>query len=110
MRDRIKNAAEANKRSMNAEIVASLAEMHPEPAAEWSLSAIDSMIKHIVSAKSHAEYTARLEAANALLAPSGARLSTALGSIGRPELVLKTKTPTVETMMTVGWSDDDSTD
>lgn len=34
MRDRIKSAAEANNRSMNAEIVATLEEKYPAPAAK----------------------------------------------------------------------------
>ena len=44
MRDRIKAAAEANNRSMNAEIVATLEEKYPAPDAGFSM---EEMIAHI---------------------------------------------------------------
>lgn len=105
MRDRIKAAADANNRSMNAEIVATLEEMYPEPASDWSLSEVDLMIRHIVAAKDRADYWLRLEAANARLAPSGARLAETIGPLGRPELTLRTKTQTAEIVAGLSWGD-----
>ena len=49
MRDRIKAAAEANNRSMNAEIVAALEKEYPEPLAELT---IEGMISYLQSASS----------------------------------------------------------
>lgn len=47
MRDRIKAAAEANNRSMNAEIVATLEEKYPAPVSGTNTAMIEWMLENI---------------------------------------------------------------
>ncbi|MGC9445990.1 Arc family DNA-binding protein [Cereibacter johrii] len=63
MRDRIKTAAEANNRSMNAEIVATLEEKYPAPTA-FDFASIGHFLEFIEAANDEAEFGARLRAAN----------------------------------------------
>nr|WP_111300346.1 Arc family DNA-binding protein [Paracoccus saliphilus] len=56
LRDRIKAAADANNRSMNAEIVATLEEKYPAPAVhEVRMSKIVEVVSRIQGAKDFAE-------------------------------------------------------
>lgn len=73
MRDRIKAAAEANNRSMNAEIVATLEEKYPEPVPEAgpSLSDLYELMNYVQSATTDAEQQKRLEVANGKLSQTG---------------------------------------
>jgi hypothetical protein len=67
MRDRIRQAAEANGRSMNAEVLATLAEAYPGPEAP-DLSAI---IEDLQAAESPEDFANRARAANSQLEAAG---------------------------------------
>ncbi|TNH41266.1 Arc family DNA-binding protein [Paracoccus haeundaensis] len=69
MRERIKAAADANNRSMNAEIVATLEEKYPAPAFDWvdaatRVSIIANAMKDLVSSFEGAKTAAEIEAFN----------------------------------------------
>lgn len=65
MRDRIKAAADRNGRSMNAEIVATLAEHYPPPRAD--VGSLDGLIHYLTSSADRAEQIARLAEVNGRL-------------------------------------------
>lgn len=78
MRDRIKAAAEANNRSMNAEIVATLEEKYPEPAPpdfETEMATMTEWLNFIDSSEDEAEFDRRLDAVNKKLQRSKANKS-----------------------------------
>lgn len=72
MRDRIKAAADRNGRSMNAEIIATLAEHYPPPRAD--VSSLDGLIHYLISGDSMAEQRRRLAEVNAKLHSMGSPL------------------------------------
>ncbi|WP_276315870.1 Arc family DNA-binding protein [Paracoccus sp. pheM1] len=68
MRDRIKAAAEANNRSMNAEIVATLEKEYPEPKPEApEFDRIYALMSHIHAAETEEEQDIRMREANMVL-------------------------------------------
>jgi hypothetical protein len=72
MRDRIRAAAEANSRSMNAEIVATLEEKYPAPVLLDDAVAFDRAIKILKAATTMAEFRERVSVANEILQSSRA--------------------------------------
>jgi len=62
MRDRIKAAAEANNRSMNAEIVATLEEKYPAPTVQHDF--LDGLLSHVLEPEDWAERIKRIDAMN----------------------------------------------
>lgn len=87
MRDRIKAAAEAANRSMNAEIVATLEEKYPGLPA----LTVDEMFRFILTADSKAEKSLRIEELNRRLAAqeSGLNAKITLTSDGHLALHIK---------------------
>lgn len=76
MRDRIKAAADANGRSMNAEIVATLEENYPAPKLPGPTATdLAEIMEHIFSSASEADQDARLDDANRVLNESGQSIS-----------------------------------
>lgn len=69
MRERIKLAADRNGRSMNAEIIATLAEHYPPPRAD--VSSLDGLIHYLISSADRAEQIGRLAEVNARLDAMG---------------------------------------
>jgi hypothetical protein len=69
MRERIKAAADRNGRSMNAEIVATLAEHYPPPRAD--VSSLDGLIHYLISGDGQDEQRRRLAEVNARLHSMG---------------------------------------
>jgi hypothetical protein len=69
MRDRIRLAAEAANRSMNAEILATLSEAYPPP--EPAAPDLAKMIADLQGAKSPEDFATRARAANDVLAAAG---------------------------------------
>lgn len=69
MRDRIKAAADRNGRSMNAEIVATLAQHYPPPRAD--VGSLDGLIHYLISASDRQTQTARLAEVNGKLDDMG---------------------------------------
>lgn len=69
MRDRIKLAADRNGRSMNAEIIATLAEHYPPPRAD--VSSLDGLIHYLTSGDGQAEQRRRLAEVNEKLHSMG---------------------------------------
>lgn len=69
MRDRIKVAAEENGRSMNAEILATLAEAYPDPSPQ--APDLSAMIEELQGATSPDDFAARARAANKQLEAAG---------------------------------------
>lgn len=69
MRDRIKQAADRNGRSMNAEIIATLSEHYPPPRAD--VSSLDGLIHYLISSSDRAEQIGRLAEVNARLDAMG---------------------------------------
>ena len=72
MRDRIKAAADRNGRSMNAEIIATLAHHYPPPRAD--VGSLDSLIAYLTSSTDRKEQAARLAEVNAKLDAMGSPL------------------------------------
>lgn len=77
MRDRIKAAADQNGRSMNAEIVATLAEKYP--AAAVDVQAVESLLHYIASGKDAAQKRNRLDEVNKRFANAGSPLKVDMG-------------------------------
>lgn len=69
MRERIKAAADRNGRSMNAEIIATLAEHYPPPRAD--VGSLDGLIHYLISSADRAEQIGRLAEVNARLDAMG---------------------------------------
>lgn len=69
MRDRIKLAADRNGRSMNAEIIATLAQHYPAPRTD--VASLDGLIHYLISSADRAEQIGRLAEVNARLAGMG---------------------------------------
>lgn len=69
MRDRIKLAADRNGRSMNAEIIATLAEHYPPPRAD--VSSLDGLIHYLISGDGQDEQRRRLAEVNGKLHSMG---------------------------------------
>lgn len=65
MRDRIKAAADRNGRSMNAEIVATLAQHYPPPRAD--VGSLDGLIHYLTSSPDRDVQLSRLAEVNAKL-------------------------------------------
>lgn len=72
MRDRIKAAADRNGRSMNAEIIATLAQHYPPPRAD--VGSLDSLIAYLTSSADRKEQAARLAEVNGKLDAMGSPL------------------------------------
>lgn len=70
MRDRIKAAAEANNRSMNAEIIATLEEKYPAPEA-LDPNDLEVMLDYVLAADSEEAMRARAAEANGVLKSAG---------------------------------------
>ena len=75
LRDRIKTVAEANNRSMNAEIVAVLEENYPAPLEDDDgFDRIYKLMGHVYAGQTEAEQDQRIAAANAFLRQANAKL------------------------------------
>ena len=85
MRERIKAAADQNGRSMNAEIIATLAEKYPETAID--VQAVEGLLHHIASGKDHAQKQARLTEVNNRFARVGSPLRVELGQDDRLTII-----------------------
>lgn len=88
MRERIKAVADANKRSMNAEIVATLADKYPHTVAEVSLAQVAEWIRHIENASTTDEVLERLDEANTFLRHMDAALQLTTLLDGTSEISL----------------------
>ena len=87
MRDRIKDAAEANGRSMNSEIVAALEEKFPEPASSIPFNEIYDLMSYVEAGKDEAEMAARSAEVNERLKARGTSISIQISvdpSTGEP--------------------------
>ena len=76
MRERIKAAAEANNRSMNAEIVATLEEKYPAPpdvGFDVELTAMSDWLEYIDAAPNDVEFEQRLSEVNSRLSRSSTK-------------------------------------
>ncbi|WP_374292601.1 Arc family DNA-binding protein [Paenirhodobacter enshiensis] len=70
MRDRIKSAAEANNRSMNAEIVATLEEKYPAPEDDLDSATMTEWMDYVDNATSSHDRIDRIEQINDRLSKS----------------------------------------
>lgn len=98
MRDRIKAAAEANNRSMNAEVVASLEEKYPDPREDLELSTLASWLDYVRYGGPEEEFDDRLFEVDARLEkhPATRHLQLAIlvngeGESMTADLILKTR-------------------
>ena len=89
MRDRIKAAADANNRSMNAEIVATLEQKYPPPRVDLTFSQILALVQFVEGADTRKEMYDRLDLVNEQIAPSGASLVLAAGRNGLETLFIQ---------------------
>lgn len=100
MRDRIRSAAEANNRSMNAEIVATLEEKYPDPRVDLELSTLAAWLEYVHGGGPDEEFDDRLFEINDRLAKHPAtkhlRLAILVNGEGenlRAELILGVRRP-----------------
>lgn len=89
MRDRIKAAADANGRSMNSEIVATLEDKYPVPVASMSISDLEAIVAYVAAAPTGEEFYPRIDEANEQLAGTGAQLVFTPDNTGRSNLLLR---------------------
>lgn len=68
MRERIKTAADANNRSMNSEIVATLEEKYPAPRFRISGKTVTEWLNYVDAARSETDALRRVEEVNRQLA------------------------------------------
>lgn len=74
LRDRIKDIAEKNKRSMNAEILATLEQKYPNPLLVMASPRMEKLVEYLLAGKDEAEILARLDEVNSGLESQGARV------------------------------------
>jgi hypothetical protein len=86
MRDRIKIAADANARSMNAEIIATLEERYPAKSVD--VRAVDGLLHYIAAASSEQAFTMRILEVNEKFIAMGSPLRV-VAAEGR-ELTIRT--------------------
>ncbi len=91
MRDRIKAAAEANNRSMNAEIVATLEEKYPAPKMDFDTIVSGSLFWSVFAAPSWDAKQELLENANRELAEHGFEVELHIDSAGDLKISSRSK-------------------
>lgn len=87
LRDRIKQTAEDNGRSMNAEVIAALLEAFPEPAQD--VAPMIAVLDYVNAAPNDAEFFQRVAEMNERLASTGAPYTATAGATGRVAIIPK---------------------
>lgn len=87
LRDRIKQTADDNGRSMNAEIVAALLEAFPEPARD--VAPLVAVLEYVNGAPDDAGFFARVAEINERLSATGADYALVATRSGRASVVPK---------------------
>lgn len=78
MRDRIRAAAEANGRSMNAEVVSVLEQHFPEPKEPISFREVYELMSYVEAGQDYEQMIARAEEVNSVLNARGSGISIKL--------------------------------
>jgi hypothetical protein len=86
MRDRIKAVADANNRSMNSEIVATLEEKYPAMSAEITAKVINDLVAYIQAAPTHKDLDDRMVEVNAKIDPEHGQFVQGHGSNGLSQI------------------------
>jgi len=89
LKGRVQTAADANNRSMNAEIVATLEEKYPAPKQDLSLSELNALLAHVLQAETLEDFEARLKKTNEQIQHTGAELIFSGDRSGRSTLLLR---------------------